>query len=89
MRLFDLAMRFSPSYRQLKHDHESLRERHALLSSATGAGLPGHANCDTTLVHKFVELESDYESLEHEVWDLYAQNYMLKQQVRSLLDITV
>jgi hypothetical protein len=66
MRFFDFAIKYSPLYRQLKHDYEALRKRYALLSSANGAGSPGHANCDTALLARFTSLDADYRALERE-----------------------
>ena len=66
MRFFDLAMRYSPLYRTLKYQYEALREQHALMMSANGAGTPGQANCDREWVRKFEALDRDYRAIEKE-----------------------
>jgi hypothetical protein len=70
MRFFDFAMQYSPTFRRLQFNYEELREKYVLLSSANGAGTPGHANCDTALLARFTSLDADYRALEKEVGNL-------------------
>jgi hypothetical protein len=67
MRFFDFAIQYSPTFRRLQFNYEQLLEKYMLLSSANGAGTPGHANCDLA---RFISLDADYRALEKEVGNL-------------------
>jgi hypothetical protein len=83
MRLIDFAMKHSTLYRTLYHNYEQLREQYALVSSANGAGSPGHANCDSELLKKFTQLEADYRALERENQSLLV-DAMVGRELRKM-----